>query len=82
MDANFEQCMALAFFLTGRSNAADERLQRAKQLASEIPVNQFSCWSYLNRDPDQFRADLAEMEQFFAGREILPRFMTNGDSEQ
>jgi len=81
-DANFEQCMALAYFLTGHSNAADERLQRAKQLASEIPVNQFSCWSYLNRDPDQFRADLAEMEQFFAGKEILPRFMTNGDSEQ
>ena len=80
-DANFEQCMALAFYLTGNPDAAAERLHIAKQLASEIPVNQFSCWSYLNRDPDQFRVDLSEMEQFFDGKVILPRFMTNGVSE-
>ncbi len=81
-DANLEQCMALAYHLTGHSEAAAERLQTAKQLASVIPVNQFSCWSYLTRDPDQFRADLAEMEQFFAGKAILPRFMTNRVNEQ
>ena len=81
-NANFEQCVALAYFLTGHSDVADERLQAARQLASQIPVNQFSCWSYLNRDPDQFQADLAEMEQFFAGNAVLPRFMTTGVSEQ
>lgn len=73
--ANFEQCMALAFYLTGSPEAAAERLKTARQLATEIPVNQLSCWSYLNSDPDQFLADLAEMERFFAGEAVLPSFM-------
>jgi len=80
-DANFEQCMALAYFLAGNSEAAAECLQLARQLATEIPVNQFSCWSYLNRDPDQFLGDLAEMKQFFSGKEILPSFMATDVNE-
>ena len=72
---NYEQCLALASHLAGHEAEAMERLNSSRRLSAERPFLEFSCWSYLMLAPKDFAADLDEMQRFFAGQEILPRFM-------
>jgi MinD-like ATPase involved in chromosome partitioning or flagellar assembly len=69
---NYEECLALAEFIVGNGEKAKRRLEESRRLIREIPFRQFSCWSYLLREPRDFLHDLEQMERLFSGEDIMP----------
>jgi hypothetical protein len=72
---NYEQCLALANFLSGRLDDAKTRLNAARETIGDVPIDTFSCWRYLDVSQNGFIEDLDEMERFFSGEAIPPHFM-------
>jgi len=60
--------------MTGDSAAAAEQLVAARNRISDLPLNEFSCWSFLERTPEAFLSDLELMERFFSGESLSPEF--------
>ena len=73
--ANYEQCLAISGFLSGDTELAKIRLDRAEVMAKEFMFNSFSCWRYLLVNQETFISDLSEIKKFVEGEEVKPRFM-------
>lgn len=73
-NANLLQCLALCSHMTGNIAASKDHLAAAQHRISDLPVNEFSCWSFLERTPEAFLADLELMGRFFSGESMSPEF--------
>jgi MinD-like ATPase involved in chromosome partitioning or flagellar assembly len=75
-DANYEQCLAMAFWLTGDVDEARRRLAHARGLLAESGQDSFSGWRYRMASPHEFQADLDALERGMEGETVLPRFIS------
>lgn len=73
--ANYEQCLAVASYLSGDFDHARIRLRKAKDLAEGFMFQSFSCWRYLLVNQEEFVSDLNEIENFIKGGDVTPHFM-------
>ena len=65
-DANYLQCIGLAYWAAHDTKTAIEYVERAQEEAD--PHDQtFSCWRYCNVSASEFKADIEEMKKFFRG---------------
>jgi len=76
-DANFLQCLAVAFGVVGQREEALCRLADSKKQISSLQVNRFSCWRYIEINATQFLKDLDEIERFINGEALQPKFLRN-----
>ncbi len=76
-DANFLQCLAVAFGVVGQREEALCRLADSKKQITSLNVNRFSCWRYIEINATEFLEDLDEIERFINGEAIQPRFLRN-----
>lgn len=74
-DANFDQCLAVAYAVCGRSADAVGRVHAARQTLSEQPLHQFSCWRYARVAPVEFGEDLDEIMRLASGERVVPQFI-------
>jgi cellulose biosynthesis protein BcsQ len=74
-DANYMQCLALAFGVLGDSGTADDYLARAVQqvMSSDVPV--ISCWRYDLVSSELFIADVNEMRNYLTAGSPIPRII-------
>lgn len=83
--ANFNQCIAIAYWATGRQIEAITQLERARELIKDQRSPEFSSWRYLEVGSEEFLSDLDEMEKMFSGAKIEPiifRHSANGRTLQ
>jgi len=76
-DANFLQCLAVAFGVVGQREEALCRLADSKKQITSLNVNRFSCWRYIEINATEFLEDLDEIERFINGEAIQPGFLRN-----
>lgn len=72
--ANYNQCLAIAFWGIGNTAVAIDRLQEAKQIMLDGPDTEFSCWRYLKVSPTEFHEDCNSILALLSGETIRPRF--------
>jgi tetratricopeptide (TPR) repeat protein len=72
-DANYAQCLALANWVVGNIERANQFLERARALLAGW---QFSCWRYLQVSPKDFTEDLKMIRQLISGDRIVPQFIS------
>lgn len=73
-DANYHQCIGIAFHIINDRKNAQKEIQMAKEKILGRPWNSFSGWEYLEVDPSNFLDHLNEQENMVMGDEtILPR---------
>ncbi len=73
-DANYLQCLAVAFWATHRSEDALRAIAAAETQISERPRPQFSCWRYMDVSPPVFVEDCGAIRTLISGKRILPLF--------
>ena len=73
--ANYSQCLAIAYGVTGRTDLALSRLDEARSRAKRQPHAIYSCWRYLTVSRRDFDSDTDEIARFIAGEVVLPRFI-------
>ncbi|KZX87207.1 hypothetical protein A3727_10505 [Erythrobacter sp. HI0038] len=74
-DPNNLQCRALIKAILGEREAALSILRQAERSHSPRTLN-FSCWTYLTREGDDFLKDLREMRALVeSGDELIPPFI-------
>ncbi len=79
-DANFLQCIALAYWAVGDSSRAIEYAGQAADAVRSLGLT-FSFWCYRNVRRSKFRDDLKEMVELFEGSDlIVPAFLTEKSS--
>ena len=70
---NYLQCMAVAYWATGRTTEAAAFESRARQA---VRGWEFSCWRYFEVPANEFREDLDEIRALINGdTKRVPRFM-------
>jgi MinD-like ATPase involved in chromosome partitioning or flagellar assembly len=76
-DSNFQQCLAMTYYLLGKYKLAGNAAVRAKKsLSAEVTGSIFSCWRYLWVNTNEFAEDLREMEgQMAARQKLLPSYL-------
>jgi hypothetical protein len=76
-DSNFQQCLAMTYYLLGKYKLAGNAVVRAKKsLSAEVTGSIFSCWRYLWVNTNEFAEDLREMEgQMTAREKLLPSYL-------
>jgi MinD-like ATPase involved in chromosome partitioning or flagellar assembly len=74
-EANYHQCVAIAFWAIGDLDNAFKESKQAYDLLARIQGGAFSCWSYLRVDPGQFSRDIADMDRMFNGQPVIPAYM-------
>ena len=74
-DANYHQCVAIAFWAIGDLDNAFKESKRAYDSLARIQGAGFSCWSYLRVDSGQFFKDISEMDKMFNGQRVIPAYM-------
>ena len=85
-DANYLQCMAIAYWATGETGKALDYVNRAQQAMMALRGrllgrSEFSCWSYLEVSINTFKRDLEEMRIMIEKNESrTPRFIRNSDT--
>lgn len=72
LSANYNQCMAIAYWAAGRQNEAIAQLERARQLIKELRRTEFSSWRYLEVRSEEFLSDLDEVKKMLSGVKIEP----------
>jgi MinD-like ATPase involved in chromosome partitioning or flagellar assembly len=75
-DANYRQCIAIAFWAIGDLDNAFKESRRAYDSLLGIQGAVFSCWSYLRVDPGRFLRDIADMDRMFNGQKVIPAYMS------
>lgn len=75
-DANYLQCLSLAYWAVGETSLAHEFLDEARRLFSSAPRTIFSAWSYLYRSPKAFRADLDSLKRLYDTGEGAPEVVS------
>jgi tetratricopeptide (TPR) repeat protein len=71
-DANFLQCLALAYWVAGDKDQALEQLAGSRRLLATRGGETFSVWRYLIVPPALFSQDLDAMERMINGDKIKP----------
>ena len=81
-DANYLQCMAVAYWASGETDKALKHLDRARQRSRELRGgSEFSCWRYLRVDMTEFESDLDEIQAMIEkNRPRAPRFIKETDA--
>ncbi len=74
-DANFNQCLAIAYSIIGDKRLAESHLLTSRQLNEKVPVNKFSCWRYLEVSSKEFADDLLAIERFIHDGAGAPIFL-------
>ena len=82
-DANYLQCMAIAYWVLGDSDAAIACVKESQgELSSLRGRLVFSCWRYIEVEATDFEEDLQNILALIDnGNAPTPRFMTEGVSE-
>ncbi len=75
-DANYPQCIAIAYWATGNRQEAEAQLKLAKDRASVIRGQVFSCWRYATVGASDFLEDLESMSRMFNGEDLTPAFFS------
>ena len=70
---HFFQCMSLVNWVLGDEKYSLDWLQRAEERVENVPMVNFSSWTYLFSEPQKFQRDLKEQESMIDGKNILPR---------
>jgi tetratricopeptide (TPR) repeat protein len=73
-DANYFQCMAIAYWIVGDFERAIQSLNRAESL---IDNWEFSCWRYLEVSEEMFHDDLNAIRRMFSGGDLRPEFFAH-----
>lgn len=73
-NSNYEQCLAITFWILGKPQEADNRLKTALKMISDNPTGTFSCWRYMQVDPEEFKKDCQSIQSMINGENILPKF--------
>ncbi|ASP29465.1 MAG TPA: hypothetical protein DCX71_15070 [Erythrobacter sp.] len=74
-DPNVHQCTALAYAVVGQTDLALDELESAVERVVQGQLN-FSCWTFLRKEAEEFRADVEEMRaQIIAGAALKPPFL-------
>lgn len=79
-EANFHQCLAIAFSIVGDLQTAEGHLLQSRQLNEKVPVNKFSCWRYLKVSSKEFADDLLAIEKFIHEGDGSPIFLDRSTS--
>ena len=74
--ANYTQCMSLACWVCGDTEAALDWLSTSRQIVMSRPTSELSCWRYLTISPEEFLNDLQSMENFYKEGVGNPDFLT------
>jgi MinD-like ATPase involved in chromosome partitioning or flagellar assembly len=72
VDANFLQCLALAYGVMGEKDQALQQLAGARNLITTGGGETFSAWRYLVVAPAQFSEDLDSLERMINGEKLKP----------
>lgn len=72
VDANFLQCLALAYWVVGEKDQALQQLAGARELISATGREAFSAWRYRVVPPAQFSEDLDALERMINGEKLKP----------
>ena len=64
---NYFQCMAIAYWATGKRISADLNLEEAQRSVADIMPVEFSCWRYCYVNAETFVADLEEIGALING---------------
>ena len=72
VDANFLQCLALAYWVVGEKDQALQQLAGARELMSATGGEAFSAWRYRVVPPAQFSEDLDALERMINGEKLKP----------
>jgi cellulose biosynthesis protein BcsQ len=75
LDANFQQCAAIAAWAVGDVDQAIKYLDSAAALAKIRPGPIFSCWRYANVTNGKFVEDCMSMRSMFHGGKEIPLFV-------
>ena len=83
-DANYFQCMVIAYWAAGDRDAAIHYVERAQRKINALRGRTvFSCWRYLQVNSDLFKSDLAEIRDLVEhGGSQMPRFVTAAATEE
>jgi MinD-like ATPase involved in chromosome partitioning or flagellar assembly len=73
-DANYLQCLAVAFWATHRPEDASRSIAAAETQVGERPRPQFSCWRYVNVNPPVFMEDCGAIRALISGKHVVPLF--------
>jgi MinD-like ATPase involved in chromosome partitioning or flagellar assembly len=76
-DANFHQCLSVAYWVVGDKRQALEQLEEARKLLSMRGGENFSVWRYLKVSPAQFREDIESLERMINGEKLRPLVLQN-----
>lgn len=71
--ANYSQCLSLIFYILGDKDRANEHLNLAKSRNHLTTSYNFSCWTYLYLNSENFQRDLDEQEHMINSGKPLPR---------
>ena len=74
-DANFFQCISVAFSVVGKPTEAIHSLSRAFERNQRVPISKLSCWRYQVVPQDEFEEDLLEIQSFIQTGSPAPRFL-------
>ncbi|MGO9272772.1 MAG: KGGVGR-motif variant AAA ATPase [Terriglobia bacterium] len=72
VDANFRQCLALAYWAVGDKDEALRQLAGARKLITNRSGENFSAWRYFEVPPAQFFEDLDSLERMINGEKSKP----------
>lgn len=72
---NYQQCLGIAFAVTGDKENALEKLKSATKLARDIRVDHFSAWRYCEVPFVEFAKDNREIRDLTKGKITYPRFI-------
>jgi MinD-like ATPase involved in chromosome partitioning or flagellar assembly len=78
---NYDQCLALALFVAGDTEAAQARLSLAEKAASELEHDEFSCWRYKDVNREDFLADCRAIASLLQGGQVEPAVFSAGSGE-
>lgn len=71
---NYLQCMAIAYFVAGRTDAARGQLEQAFSRIPRYLRNVFSAWRYYPVSVAQFSKDLDALGTMINGQAVVPAF--------
>jgi tetratricopeptide (TPR) repeat protein len=76
-NANYDQCIALAYGLCGRKEEGLEMLTESTRLAKKSKNEIFSAWRYHYVPSSQFLEDNEEIKHFIKEHKNIPKFFVN-----
>lgn len=79
-DANYLQCMAVAYWGIGDVKTSLEMLDESEKKIRIRPIAEFSLWRYLTVTYSEFIDDLNDIRKMIKGENILPLFMREDSS--